>query len=100
MCESGVRNVPYDWINKQKSNQNWLRKEGEKFLFPGGGTMFPRGVGAYVDLMQDLVPEMKDGTIRTAIDTGCGVSSILFFSISGIDHIGITRFVLFDSMLH
>lgn len=71
---SGFRNVPYDWINKQKSNQNWLRKEGEKFLFPGGGTMFPRGVGAYVDLMQDLIPEMLDGTIRTAIDTGCGVS--------------------------
>ncbi|KAG6782575.1 hypothetical protein POTOM_011985 [Populus tomentosa] len=69
------RNVPYDWINKQKSNQNWLRKEGEKFLFPGGGTMFPRGVGAYVDLMQDLIPEMKDGTVRTAIDTGCGVAS-------------------------
>lgn len=71
---SGFRNVPYDWINKQKSNQNWLRKEGEKFLFPGGGTMFPRGVGAYVDLMQDLIPEMLDGTVRTAIDTGCGVS--------------------------
>ncbi|KAJ4829423.1 putative methyltransferase PMT21 [Turnera subulata] len=69
------RNVPYDWINTQKSNQNWLRKDGEKFLFPGGGTMFPKGVGAYVDLMQDLIPEMKDGTIRTAIDTGCGVAS-------------------------
>lgn len=36
--------------------------------------MFPRGVSAYVDLMQDLIPEMTDGTIRTAIDTGCGVS--------------------------
>ncbi|XP_050212419.1 probable methyltransferase PMT20 [Mercurialis annua] len=73
--ECWYRNVPYDWINKQKSNQNWLRKEGDKFLFPGGGTMFPRGVGAYVDLMEDLIPEMKDGTIRTAIDTGCGVAS-------------------------
>jgi hypothetical protein len=41
--------------------------------------MYPRGVGAYVDLMQDLIPEMKDGTIRTAIDTGCGVSHILIF---------------------
>ncbi|XP_030454082.2 probable methyltransferase PMT21 [Syzygium oleosum] len=69
------RNVPYDWINKQKSNQNWLRKQGDKFFFPGGGTMFPRGVSAYVDLMQDLIPEMTDGTIRTAIDTGCGVAS-------------------------
>ena len=36
--------------------------------------MFPRGVSAYVDLMQDLIPEMRDGTVRTAIDTGCGVS--------------------------
>ncbi|KZV44503.1 hypothetical protein F511_25761 [Dorcoceras hygrometricum] len=68
-------NVPYDWINRQKSDQHWLRKEGEKFLFPGGGTMFPKGVGQYIDLMLDLIPEMKDGTIRTAIDTGCGVAS-------------------------
>ncbi|KAL9459508.1 hypothetical protein AB3S75_002830 [Citrus x aurantiifolia] len=74
-CWYSFRNVPYDWINKQKSNQNWLRKQGEKFLFPGGGTMFPKGVGAYVDLMRDLIPEMKDGTVRTAIDTGCGVAS-------------------------
>lgn len=73
--ECWYRNVPYDWINKAKSNQNWLRKEGDKFHFPGGGTMFPQGVGAYVDLMQDLIPEMKDGSVRTAIDTGCGVAS-------------------------
>ncbi|KAI4372182.1 hypothetical protein MLD38_010448 [Melastoma candidum] len=73
--ECWYRNVPYNWINKEKSNQNWLRKEGDKFVFPGGGTMFPRGVSAYVDLMVDLIPEMKDGTIRTAIDTGCGVAS-------------------------
>ncbi|XP_027913709.1 probable methyltransferase PMT20 [Vigna unguiculata] len=73
--ECWYRNVPYDWINKQKSNQHWLIKEGEKFLFPGGGTMFPNGVGEYVDMMQELIPEMKDGTVRTAIDTGCGVAS-------------------------
>ncbi|KAL9263300.1 putative methyltransferase PMT21 [Drosera capensis] len=73
--ECWYRNVPYDWINKQKSNQHWLKKQGEKFIFPGGGTMFPNGVSAYVDLMQDLVPQMKDGTVRTAIDTGCGVAS-------------------------
>ncbi|OIW09607.1 hypothetical protein TanjilG_28206 [Lupinus angustifolius] len=73
--ECWYRNVPYDWINTQKSNQHWLKKEGQKFLFPGGGTMFPNGVGEYVDLMQDLIPEMKDGSIRTAIDTGCGVAS-------------------------
>ncbi|KAG4938506.1 hypothetical protein AAZX31_16G069500 [Glycine max] len=73
--ECWYSNVPNEWINKQKSNQHWLKKEGEKFIFPGGGTMFPNGVGKYVDLMQDLIPEMKDGTIRTAIDTGCGVAS-------------------------
>ncbi|KAI3728250.1 hypothetical protein L6452_16883 [Arctium lappa] len=73
--ECWYRNVPYDWINKQKSNQHWLRKEGEKFYFPGGGTMFRNGVSTYVDLMQNLIPGMKDGTVRTAIDTGCGVAS-------------------------
>lgn len=44
--------------------------------------MFPNGVGAYVDLMQDLIPQMKDGTIRTAIDTGCGVSLCRGASVS------------------
>ncbi|XP_071702761.1 probable methyltransferase PMT21 [Rutidosis leptorrhynchoides] len=73
--ECWYRNVPYDWINKQKSNQHWLKKEGAKFYFPGGGTMFPNGVSAYVDLMQNIIPEMTDGTVRTAIDTGCGVAS-------------------------
>ncbi|VAH17644.1 unnamed protein product [Triticum turgidum subsp. durum] len=38
-------------------------------------TMFPNGVGAYVDLMADLIPGMKDGSVRTALDTGCGVAS-------------------------
>ncbi|KAL8155780.1 hypothetical protein AgCh_000983 [Apium graveolens] len=68
------RNVPYDWINKRKSNQNWLRKGGENFLFPSGGTIFLNGVGAYIDMMEDLILEMKNGTIRTAIDTGCRVA--------------------------
>ncbi|KAJ3681611.1 hypothetical protein LUZ60_014184 [Juncus effusus] len=73
--ECWYRNVPYDWINNEKSNQHWLVKEGEKFRFPGGGTMFPNGVSRYVDLMQNLIPGMKDGSVRTAIDTGCGVAS-------------------------
>ncbi|WJX13198.1 Encoded by [Trifolium repens] len=37
--ECWYRNVPYNWINKQKSNQHWLRKEGERFLFPGCGNV-------------------------------------------------------------
>jgi hypothetical protein len=67
--------VPYEWINTAKANQNWLKKKGEKFYFPGGGTMFPNGVGEYVDQMEELIPAMKDGSIRTALDTGCGVCS-------------------------
>lgn len=38
--------------------------------------MFPDGVGSYVDEMEDLIPAMVDGTVRTAIDTGCGVSVV------------------------
>ena len=67
------RNVPYDWINTAKANQRWMQKKGEKFIFPGGGTMFPNGVDDYLDQMQELIPAMKDGSIRTALDTGCGV---------------------------
>ena len=39
--------------------------------------MFPRGVSEYVDRMEDLIPGMKDGTVQTALDTGCGVHNIL-----------------------
>lgn len=73
--ECWYRNVPYDWINTAKANQRWMQKKGEKFIFPGGGTMFPNGVGEYLDFMEELIPEMKDGTVRTALDTGCGVAS-------------------------
>lgn len=72
-CFYLCRNVPYDWINTAKANQRWMQKQGEKFIFPGGGTMFPNGVGEYLDQMEELIPGMKDGTIRTALDTGCGV---------------------------
>ncbi|KAH7281048.1 hypothetical protein KP509_36G027200 [Ceratopteris richardii] len=73
--ECWYRNVPYDWINSEKANQRWMQKKGEKFIFPGGGTMFPNGVGEYLDQMEKLIPGMKDGSVRTALDTGCGVAS-------------------------
>jgi hypothetical protein len=34
--------------------------------------MFPRGAGAYIDDIGKLI-NLKDGSIRTALDTGCGV---------------------------
>lgn len=65
-------NVPHKELTIEKKNQNWVRFEGDRFMFPGGGTMFPRGAGAYIDDIGKLI-NLKDGSIRTAIDTGCGV---------------------------
>ncbi|MBA0846554.1 hypothetical protein Goshw_003785 [Gossypium schwendimanii] len=67
-------NVPHKELTVEKKAQNWVKVEGEKFRFPGGGTMFPRGADAYIDDIDKLI-NLKDGSIRTAIDTGCGVAS-------------------------
>ncbi|XVF33400.1 hypothetical protein REPUB_Repub17cG0165400 [Reevesia pubescens] len=67
-------NVPHKELTVEKKNQNWVKVEGERFKFPGGGTMFPRGADAYIDDIDKLI-NLKDGSIRTAIDTGCGVAS-------------------------
>lgn len=68
-------NVPHKELTVEKKKQNWVRYEGERFNFPGGGTMFPRGADAYIDDIGRLI-NLKDGSIRTAIDTGCGVRII------------------------
>ena len=39
-----------------------------------GGTMFPRGASAYIDDIGRLI-NLEDGSVRIAIDTGCGVAS-------------------------
>lgn len=65
-------NVPHKELTVEKKNQNWVRFQGDRFSFPGGGTMFPRGADAYIDDIGKLI-NLKDGSIRTAIDTGCGV---------------------------
>ncbi|XVF79981.1 hypothetical protein PTKIN_Ptkin15bG0033800 [Pterospermum kingtungense] len=67
-------NVPHKELVVEKKNQNWVKVEGEKLRFPGGGTMFPRGADAYIDDIDRLI-NLKDGSVRTAIDTGCGVAS-------------------------
>lgn len=66
-------NVPHKELAVEKAVQNWIRVEGDKFRFPGGGTMFPNGADAYIDDIDHLI-SLGDGSIRTAIDTGCGVS--------------------------
>ncbi|EFJ21569.1 hypothetical protein SELMODRAFT_443549 [Selaginella moellendorffii] len=74
-------NVPHKELTVEKAVQNWIQYEGDRFKFPGGGTMFPKGADAYIDDIGKLVP-LKDGSIRTALDTGCGVASFGAFLLS------------------
>ncbi|MBA0755211.1 hypothetical protein Gogos_021410 [Gossypium gossypioides] len=67
-------NIPHKELSIEKAVQNWIQVEGDRFRFPGGGTMFPRGADAYIDDIGELIP-LTDGNIRTAVDTGCGVAS-------------------------
>ncbi|KAJ0961753.1 hypothetical protein J5N97_029581 [Dioscorea zingiberensis] len=67
-------NVPYKSLTIEKAVQNWVQYEGDVFKFPGGGTMFPQGADAYIDELASVIP-IADGTVRTALDTGCGVAS-------------------------
>ncbi|XAR54847.1 hypothetical protein NMG60_11030157 [Bertholletia excelsa] len=67
-------NVPYKSLTVEKAVQNWVQFQGNVFKFPGGGTMFPHGADAYIDELASVIP-IADGSIRTALDTGCGVAS-------------------------
>ncbi|KAG0476746.1 hypothetical protein HPP92_013118 [Vanilla planifolia] len=67
-------NVPFKKLTVSKADQNWIRIEGDKFVFPGGGTSFPHGVEGYVGHIAKVVP-LKTGEVRTVLDIGCGVAS-------------------------
>ncbi|XP_054805011.1 probable methyltransferase PMT19 [Prosopis cineraria] len=67
-------NVPFPKLAEYKKSQNWVRLEGDRFAFPGGGTSFPEGVKGYVDTLNRILP-LESGDIRTALDVGCGVAS-------------------------
>jgi hypothetical protein len=73
-------NVPHKHLTVEKAGQNWIRFAGDRFRFPGGGTMFPNGADAYIDDIGRLI-NLKDGSIRTAIDTGCGVIKLLILNL-------------------
>ncbi|XP_010524131.1 PREDICTED: probable methyltransferase PMT19 [Tarenaya hassleriana] len=68
------KNVPFKKLVELKKTQNWVRLEGDRFVFPGGGTSFPEGVEGYVDVINGVLP-LSSGSIRTALDIGCGVAS-------------------------
>lgn len=67
-------NVPHKHLTVEKAGQNWVRFKDDRFVFPGGGTTFPRGADVYIDEIGKLI-NLRDGSIRTAVDTGCGVAS-------------------------
>ncbi|KAH7652577.1 putative S-adenosyl-L-methionine-dependent methyltransferase protein [Dioscorea alata] len=67
-------NVPYKSLTVEKAVQNWVQYEGNVFRFPGGGTQFPQGADRYIDQLASVIP-IANGTVRTALDTGCGVAS-------------------------
>ena len=66
-------NAPYKSLTVEKAVQNWIQYEGNVFRFPGGGTQFPHGADAYINELASVIP-MDNGIVRTALDTGCGVS--------------------------
>ncbi|KAJ4720120.1 S-adenosyl-L-methionine-dependent methyltransferases superfamily protein [Melia azedarach] len=69
-------NVPHPKLVEYKKDQNWVRKSGDYFVFPGGGTQFKQGVDHYIELIEKTLPKIKWGKhIRVILDVGCGVAS-------------------------
>lgn len=67
-------NMPYNKIADRKGHQGWMKESGPYFTFPGGGTMFANGADKYIDKLKQYIP-ISGGTLRTALDMGCGVAS-------------------------
>ncbi|KAH9620473.1 hypothetical protein KSS87_016583 [Heliosperma pusillum] len=47
-------NVPFKRLVVDKEKQNWVRLEGDRFVFPGGGTSFRKGVKGYIDVIKKV----------------------------------------------
>lgn len=65
-------NMPYNKIADRKGHQGWMKESGPYFTFPGGGTMFANGADKYIYKLKQYIP-ISGGTLRTALDMGCGV---------------------------
>ncbi|KAK7294994.1 hypothetical protein RJT34_17895 [Clitoria ternatea] len=67
-------NMPHSKIADRKGHQGWMKLEGQHFIFPGGGTMFPDGAEQYIEKLGKYIP-INGGALRTVLDMGCGVAS-------------------------
>lgn len=38
-----------------KKDQNWVKKSGDYFVFPGGGTQFRDGVNHYIEFIEEVL---------------------------------------------
>ncbi|KAK2635966.1 hypothetical protein Ddye_030758 [Dipteronia dyeriana] len=73
-------NVPHPKLVEVKKVQNWVRKSGDYFVFPVGGTQFKEGVDHYIEFIEKFklqtLPTIKWGKhVRVVLDVGCGVAS-------------------------
>ncbi|KAK4799698.1 hypothetical protein SAY86_025063 [Trapa natans] len=69
-------NVPHPKLVEYKKDQNWVQKDGDYLIFPGGGTQFKHGVSKYIELIENVLPIIEWGKhVRVALDVGCGVAS-------------------------
>ncbi|KHN29412.1 Putative methyltransferase PMT13 [Glycine soja] len=73
--------MPYNKIADRKGHQGWMKLEGQHFIFPGGGTMFPDGAEQYIEKLGQYIP-ISEGVLRTALDMGCGVASFGGYMLS------------------
>ncbi|KAK3025431.1 LOW QUALITY PROTEIN: hypothetical protein RJ639_042157 [Escallonia herrerae] len=71
-------NVPFKRLTVSK--KNWVRLEGDRLFFPGGGTSFPMGIKGYIDRLKKIVP-LKSGTIRTVLDVASFGASLMDYKI-------------------
>lgn len=69
-------NVPHPKLVEFKKDQNWVQKDGDYLVFPGGGTQFKDGVMHYVNYIEKTLPAIEWGKLRRVVlDVGCGVAS-------------------------
>lgn len=69
-------NVPHDELVSYKQDQNWVKKEDDHLVFPGGGTQFKHGALQYINNIQKTWADITWGKkVRTILDVGCGVAS-------------------------